>query len=238
MNLTILEVTLFALIPSICMMIGGWVGSIYTFQARSKSVTQHLVAGIVFGAVSVDLLPKILNSQSTWTVAGGFVAGIIVMLSLMEFTSRMERETVQNKLPLGLIFAVWIDVFVDGLLIGVSFVAGRESGMLITIALSACLLFLGISTAMVLKDHLVTFSHSMLWMVVIAIMMPIGAFAGAAITNSLPQIWMVEMIAFGVAALLYLGAEELLVEAHEGEDSALITLSFFLGFLAILLLKL
>ncbi|HLB42617.1 MAG TPA: hypothetical protein VJN02_07180 [Gammaproteobacteria bacterium] len=237
MNFTILEVTLFAFIPSVCMVLGGLIGSLYSFGMKSKSVTQHLVAGIVFGAVSVDLLPKILDSHSALTVAMGFIVGIIVMLSLMELTMHMEHMPLKSKLPAGLLLAVWIDVFVDGLLVGVSFIAGKESGILITVALSACLLFLGISTTMVLKER-ISLIQNMLWIVMIAMMMPLGAWAGASIMNSVPQAWMTEILSFGVAALLYLGAEELLVEAHEGEDSALITSSFFLGFLAILLLKL
>ncbi|OGT35122.1 MAG: hypothetical protein A3F11_07925 [Gammaproteobacteria bacterium RIFCSPHIGHO2_12_FULL_37_14] len=238
MNLTVFEITLYALIPGICMVIGGLVGTIYSFGVKSKNMTQHLVAGIVFGAVSVDLLPKILDSKSPLTVAIGFVVGVVLMLSLMQFTKQMEHMSLKSKLPMGLLLAVWVDVFVDGLLVGISFVAGEDSGILITIALSACLLFLGISTAMVLKDRLVGLTQSMGWLIFISIMMPVGAWVGASLMNSVPQTWMVEFLAFGVAALLYLGAEELLVEAHEGEDSALITSSFFLGFLAILLLKL
>ena len=45
------------------------------------------------------------------------------------------------------------------------------------------------------------------------------------------------MLAFGVAALLYLVTEELLVEAHETEDTPLATATFFAGFLALLLLE-
>lgn len=45
------------------------------------------------------------------------------------------------------------------------------------------------------------------------------------------------MLAFGAAALLYLVTEELLVEAHEGQETPLLTALFFIGFLAIPVLE-
>ena len=46
------------------------------------------------------------------------------------------------------------------------------------------------------------------------------------------------VLAFGVAALLYLVTEELLVEAHEVPETALVTSIFFVGFLLLLLIDL
>lgn len=53
----------------------------------------------------------------------------------------------------------------------------------------------------------------------------------------LPEVFFTELLSFGAAALLYLVTEELLVEAHETKDTPLITSSFFLGFLILMLLK-
>jgi zinc transporter, ZIP family len=46
------------------------------------------------------------------------------------------------------------------------------------------------------------------------------------------------VLAFGAAALIYLVAEELLVEAIEAEESLFSTAMLFLGFLVLLALKL
>ena len=45
-------------------------------------------------------------------------------------------------------------------------------------------------------------------------------------------------LAFGAAALIYLTAEELLVETIQAEDSLLSTAMLFMGFLVLLALKL
>src|SRR3989338_10424612 len=118
MSISILTIVLYGFIPAVFMIIGGSIGSFYSLGATAKSVTQHFVSGIVFAAVAVDLLPKILATNSPVTVGGGFLVGVIVMLVMMELTHRLEHhdeESRNNKLPAGLLSAVGIDVFVDGI---------------------------------------------------------------------------------------------------------------------------
>jgi len=44
------------------------------------------------------------------------------------------------------------------------------------------------------------------------------------------------ILSFGLAALLYLVTEELLVEAHEEKETPVATLMFFVGFLGFLVI--
>lgn len=63
--------------------------------------------------------------------------------------------------------------------------------------------------------------------------------AGAGCGRLLPQetgFWFAAIIGFGVAALIYLVIEELILEAHETDDTAFTTALFFIGFLIPLLL--
>ena len=46
------------------------------------------------------------------------------------------------------------------------------------------------------------------------------------------------MLSFGAAALMYLVVEELLTEAHEVQETPLITVAFFAGFVSLYLLEL
>ena len=45
------------------------------------------------------------------------------------------------------------------------------------------------------------------------------------------------VMSFGVAALLYLVTEELLTEAHEVNETPLLTSMFFVGFIALLMIE-
>ena len=57
-------------------------------------------------------------------------------------------------------------------------------------------------------------------------------------TSSLPYTLLAVVLSFGAAALVYLIAKELLVENVQAEESIFSTATLFIGFLALLILKL
>lgn len=215
-------------------MIGGGIAHFYIPKTKFMSVLQHFVAGVLVGAVSVELLPKILGQGKNWSISIGFVIGVAGMSLLHEFAHFLAKKD-KKGIPLGLIAGGAIDFFIDGLLIGISFLAGQMSGLIIAFSLSLCAFFFAftISTAMKQKKNGNVLQLAAI--IVVAAMFPLGALVGGGIISSLPDAILVETIAFGVAALLYVGIEELLVEAHETHDTVWASSAFFLGFLIILL---
>ena len=237
--ITPIDIAFYTLIPAIFAIIGGLLGSFFVPSKRLSSVIQHFVAGIILAAVAVELLPKILPSKSIFTVAYGFIAGVIVMLFIEAYAHRMKHKGERKKMPLSMIFAVGVDLFVDGILIGVSFLAGKESGIWVAIALSSCAFFVTLSTSTVLNKKQVIFPIRFFCVLLFALVLPIGALVGATIISHIPSSYLVETLAFGVAALLYLAIEELIVSAHadKKEEPAWVTATFFLGFLLIMLFR-
>jgi ZIP family zinc transporter len=73
---------------------------------------------------------------------------------------------------------------------------------------------------------------------ILSLLVLIGATIGGTLLQGIHGSALEGIIAFAVAALLYLVTEELLVEAHKGEqDSAISTTMFFVGFLIVLILE-
>ena len=237
--LTPIDIAFYTLIPAAFAVIGGLIGSFFIPGKKLASVIQHFVAGIILAAVAVELLPKILPSKSIYTVGLGFVLGVIVMLLIETYAHRMKHKGERKKMPLSMIFAAGVDLFVDGILIGVSFLAGKESGIWIAIALSSCAFFVTLSTSTVLKKKQVILPIRVFCVLLFALALPIGALIGGAIISHIPSVYLVETLAFGVAALLYLAIEELIVSAHADnkEEPAWVTATFFLGFLLIMLFR-
>ncbi|WP_115710441.1 ZIP family metal transporter [Legionella sainthelensi] len=231
-------IILYSLMPAALMLIGGGVASIYQPGNQITSATQHFAAGVVFAAVAKELLPKIGAYHDFVALIVGFSLGIIGMLYLKWLTSRLEDLEQQTKgISWGLLTAVGIDLLVDGLLIGVSFLAGEKGGVLIALALSIEIFFLGLSTTSTLGVRQVNVPIRLLATFILAILIPIGAGLGAGLLIHLPQTVTNVILSFGVAALLYLVIEELLIEAHKVRETPSITLCFFVGFLLILLLE-
>jgi ZIP family zinc transporter len=69
----------------------------------------------------------------------------------------------------------------------------------------------------------------------VGLLLVIGAGLAATVLQSLTGAVLGGVLAFGLAALLFLVTEELLVEAHEVRENTVTTAMFFVGFLVLLM---
>lgn len=228
---TLSSVLSFALFPAIAVLVGACVTFIREPSAGVRSAVQHFAAGVIFCVLATELLPDLVHRGMPWVTLAGFTVGVGVML-LLKWAGE-SRENVGPKNPNGLLTALGVDVALDGVLIGLAFAAGERQGLLLTIALVLELFFLGVScatslTALGKNRKSIVFANLTLAGVLLA-----GAAIGALVLSNVSPAYVDAILAFGVAALLYLVTEELLVEAHEGKDTPLQTGMFFLGFIAL-----
>lgn len=256
---------LYLLLPVGAIIAGGFIATLRTPNPRVQSIVQHLAAGVVFAAVAVELLPAELNEHQPLPLIVGFGAGVALMLGLEWAVQRwsdrkgsveVEGDTpTENKVsaslsaaaavarnapvaqePIGLLVIVAVDLLIDGLLIGIGFAVGAKQGVLITIALTIEVLFIGLSVAAEFADIGATRGRIVAFMVGLAASLALGAVIGLTLLAALAPTEMAIVLAFGSAALLYLVIEELLVEAHKVRDTPFTVATFFLGFLLLLVI--
>lgn len=221
-----MELLLLTLAPVTAMVLGALAAGVRRPSRRVSSAVQHLAAGVVFAAVAAELLPQLRQSGAPVPVAIGFLLGVGTVLAVkLGFAER------------GVLLAVGVDVLLDGILVGIGFMAGAREGLLLTLALTLEVLFLGLSTAATLSGRGLRPARTVGTVAALALAIPAGAFLGSGLLSRVPGSVYVGVLAFGAAALLYLVTEELLVEAHEQDDAPLLGAYFFLGFLAILMLE-
>lgn len=223
-------------IPALLMALGSIIAWYKQPSDKTSSMIQHFAAGVVLAAVAAELVPKIIQNEIQWLVALGFACGIILMLVTDYFADHLNSKSKESRFPYGLVLAVIVDVFIDGLLIGVAFSASARSGIIIALALTLEVFFLGIATSASMIKNNTQKSRGILAMIIAAILIPIGAWLGFLLASDLSRSVHMAILAFGTAALLYLVTEELLVEAHEVAETKVATLAFFVGFLIILLI--
>ena len=154
--------------------------------------------------------------------------------------SHDERNGNAPSFPFVLTVAVCIDALVDGLLIGISSASGAEAGVVITAALSIEMGFLGLTFASSLKRQPRARRF-------LAVLLPpclliagggLGGLLGSLVAASPPA--HSALLAFGIAALLYLVTEELLLEAHSSQEEKhvwYVDIMFFVGFYLSFLLE-
>ncbi|NNJ08736.1 transporter [Chloroflexales bacterium ZM16-3] len=239
----LLSVLGYASIPVIAAIIGGFIASIRTPGERVQGYVQHFAAGVVFAAVAGEVLPEIMREHSLVPAIIGFSLGVVAMLGIKELSERMggghgEGEAgTGGALPTTMLITIGVDLLMDGLLVGVGFAAGAQTGLLLTAALTLEVLFLGLSTAAVLAKAGAPRGRMLATITGLALMIVVGALIGATLLSGLSGPWLEGVLSFGAVALLYLVTEELLVEAHKIPDTPLMTASFFLGFLILFLIE-
>lgn len=239
----VLPVLSFSILPVLVMIIGSGIAAYRVPTPAWRSLFQNFAAGVVLAAVAGELLPEITRGHHPVAVILGFALGVAVLLLIRHFAagSASNEEVAESSVDSvsgSFVFVIGLDVFIDGLLIGVGFAAGERVGRLLTVALGTELLFLGLSTVSALMAAGVARAQAVRTTVTLALMVLVGATLGALALTGLQGFALVAVLSFGAAALLYLVTEELLVEAHEVRATPWSTGAFFTGFVVLYLTEL
>lgn len=249
------HVLAFALIPAGVALAGAILAAFRTPSPRLRTIIQHFAAGVVAAAAAVELLPDAVSKHSPLALAIGFALGTAAMLAIAKLMERLEGEdkeegddhthllaaeamahVVQRSSgPGAMLGAVGVDVLIDGTLLGLAFVAGQKAGLLLTIGFSLEMLSLGLATCATCRKYDWSIAKSIGSVVGIGLALIVGAAVAVLLLQGLSGAALGGVLAFGVAALLYLVTEELLVEAHEVRENTATTAMFFAGFLVLVM---
>lgn len=218
-------------IPAVIASLGGALAIFWNPSHHTRSLIQHFAAGVVLAALAVEVLPELGREHApAWILISAFTIGGILMYLMKLWSIRLEKKTEhlgKTTFNYGLITATFIDVAVDGFIIGAGFAAGGSMGLILALGLSVELLFLGLSLVSdTIKGWRVVIMTLLLASVVLSCTL-LGNYLLAGASTSIIS----AILAFGVAALLYLVTDELLVEAHTIEEKPSSTLWLFAGFL-------
>ncbi len=235
----LISVLAFASILAAAVVVGGVAAALRTPSPAVRSGVQHIAAGVLFAALATELLAGVVHRRMPLVTLIGFALGVAAMLLLKQLAGRLESsagKAVPTGVPTSKLLVSGVDIALDGLLIGISFAAGTRQGLLITVALTLEVLFLGVATAAAMSGPGLR-RRVLLATLAFAALLLAGAGIGAYFLAGVDGAILDAVMSFGVAALPYLVTEELLVEAHEVDETPLLTSMFFVGFLALLLIE-
>jgi ZIP family zinc transporter len=232
------KIILFSLLPVITMVAGGVIATFHKPSGNIRSLILHFAAGVVFSVVAVEILPDIVKTHAPLQLIIGFTLGFLIMIGVKKFTEGNENITTgarTNKIPFSLLTAIAVDIFIDGLLLGIGFTAGNTEGILLAIALSVELLSLGMATATELGENKISKQKSIVVITILAMVFFTSAVLGATLLHTLTHKALEIVLSFGLSALLFLVTEELLTEAHQEQETVWHSTVFFGGFLLFLI---
>jgi ZIP family zinc transporter len=219
--------------------LGSVIALFWNPSVKIRSAIQHLAAGAVLAAVAANVIPEVERLGTLPGIVAGFVAGGMLMIGLKWLVVRFERQGGQKKkVPAGLAAAAAVDTLIDGALISAGFSANAQLGFLLAIALALELLFLTLSVGVEFREGKFKWWQSLVVTGGIALLLLVGAFTAGFLLADASEATLAMVLSFGAAALIYLIAEELLVENVQAEESLFSTVTLFSGFLALLILKL
>jgi ZIP family zinc transporter len=217
-------------------LVGGVVAVYRPPGPQMESNVQHFAAGVVIAAVAAELLPDI-HGRAPEVVVVGFALGVATMLGIHRLSKLIEKQNVGGQFAgaTGLLITIGIDMVIDGVLIGVTFLDNPDTGVIIAVALAIEVLFLGVAGVVVLPTELGVVQRLAV-PTAFGLLLASGVVVGVLALEGVTGTPIALILAFGSAALLYLVTEELLVKASKVPETPVSTTLFFVGFLSIFLL--
>jgi len=225
---------LLALGTFVSTMLGGLTGLRYRKQLQRLL---GFTAGVVIGVVAFDLLPEIFRSlghgitdrEAMVALVVGFLAFHVVEKSILIHQSQEQEYEVHHHPHVGIASALALagHSFLDGLGIGLGFQAGTAVGVAVAIAVIAHDFSDGLNTVtlMLVNQNNRRRAFMMLWVDALAPL--VGAIVGSRLHIS--DAGLTLYLGFFAGFLLYIGASEILPEAHSKHSSYLTILLTVLG---------
>ncbi len=185
-----------------------------------------LTAGVVMGVVVFDLLPEIFRSIGSGSSTPAMVALIcgflifhIVEKSILIHQSQEHDYEVHHHPKVGFAsaFALAGHSFLDGLGIGLGFQAGTAVGIAVAIAVIAHDFSDGLNTVTLMMVNNNSRKKAFAMLLVDAFAPVVGAIVGTLVHIS--DTGLILYLGFFAGFLLYIGASEILPEAHSKHSS-------------------
>ncbi len=228
-----------AILLSLTTFFSTLVGGLFGLRYRDHLyLIMGFTAGVLVGLVSFDLLPEIfrlvyaLHLDSTGpmlALVGGFLVFHLVEKSILIHFSHEEQYAVHQHPLVGVLSAVALTghSFLDGVGIGLGFQVSAAVGLVVAIAVIAHDFSDGLNTVTLMLVNKNTSRRSFLLLLVDA-----GAPVAGAISTmffTIPSIGLPYYLGFFAGFLLYLGASDILPQAHSNKSTAFTLVLTVLG---------
>ena len=231
------------IIFSILTFVSTLLGGLFAIKYKSKiHYIMAFAAGVLLGVVSFDIFPEIIEQIKTYNLnsVGAMVALVFgfLLFHILEKSILIqhchEENCIAHKHPhIGIASALALagHSFMDGVGIGLGFQVSPAIGVLIAIAVISHDFTDGMNTVTLMLSHKNNDKKSKIFLFLVAIAPVLGAISTLFFT--VPPSFLVLYLGFFAGFLLYIGASDILPEAHAEQSSYKLMALTILGTLLI-----
>ncbi len=216
---------LFTVLAFISTFLGGLVGIRYKDRLH---LILGLTAGVLLGVVAFDIFPEIIELVHTVDVdpvypmialVSGFLIFHVLEKTLLIHHSHEESYGHHKHPHVGIMSALALSghSFLDGVGIGLGFQVSAEAGLLIAVAVLAHDFSDGLNTVSLMLAHKNTSRSALIFLIIDALAPVLGGLS--TLLFSVPDNMLVIYLGFFAGFLLYIGASDILPEAHREKSS-------------------
>lgn len=217
------------IIFSIATFVSTLLGGIFAIKFKSK--INHIMAfasGVLLGVVSFDIFPEIIEQIRLYgfdpteimvALVFGFLLFHVLEKSIL-IQHCHEENCIAHKHPrIGVLssLALASHSFMDGVGIGLAFQVNQAIGILVAIAVISHDFTDGMNTVTLMLSHKNTDKKAKIFLGLVAIAPVLGA--ASTLFFSISQHFLALYLGFFAGFLLYIGASDILPEAHSEKSS-------------------
>lgn len=222
---------IYAIIAGLADLFGGWLAHSTRIAKIMPRYIIGFAAGILITVTFVDILPEVALDSQAHLVLLGFISFYVIEKIVMLHACG-EAECTVHKIGSITVFGMALDNVIDGVGIAVGYAVNPVLGLLITIGVVIHEIPQGIASLVIMKQARYSTKKTFGVIALAGLLYPIGAVLAAFI----PQGLYAAVLAFVAGEFLYVGASDLLPEAHKKFNiKVILTVLAGVGF--ILLLK-
>jgi zinc transporter ZupT len=200
---------LYAVVAGLSDLVAGWLA----LEDKTPRIESRYIIGFAAGvllAVSfLDILPEVNIKEDAYVLAFGFLT-FYVLEKVMMIHACGESECETHQIGPVAVVGMALDNFIDGAGIAVGYLINPLLGLSITGAVVVHEIPQGIASALIMKEAQWSRRRIMVVLDVAGLLYPMGAMMAALI----PGAFLEKALAFIAGDFIYIGASDLLPEAH------------------------
>ena len=217
----------FALLPALGNFSGGLLAEFIRTSPRALSWALHAAAGIVIAVVAVEIMPEAIPKVPGWGLTVAFLLGGAFYMAVDRIVGRVQGAGGSGMWMI--YFAVCMDLFSDGLLIGAG--SAASSSLALVLALGQLLADVpeGFAAIVNFKGKDVPRTRRILLSASFAAPVLVAAILAYFLLRDRSETLQMAAIVFTAAPLVLAAVEDTITEAHESAEDSKISIVAFLG---------